>query len=184
MPHERYESAKKWLNDGTLIGQEAYFKEMAVLAKEGYHPAQARLAYAYYYGIGTDIDRGLAFDWAQAAVLNKNRACKYLLGLLYRDHAVELFNDLFSKKQADYISVHWFKKAVERGHSEAKNALAQMKLMGRDFDRADVEGAPPEEEKKHHVITSKPASFFSELRDAVENPKLKPVKSNKVSLTR
>ena len=86
----RYKIAVNTLKLGGFDNQEAYYKEIVSLAHEGYHPAQARLAYAYYRGIDVEENIPYAFKLAQASAARNNRSSKYLLGLLFRDHALEI----------------------------------------------------------------------------------------------
>lgn len=87
------------------------------LADQGNVRAQTELGRAYYLGLGVTRNNSLAFKMLSAAAFANDPDGAFLLAILYTEGDGVLPDDS--------MSLHWFKKAADAGHSQAQRALPQ-----------------------------------------------------------
>ena len=61
------------------------------MAKQEISDAQQQLGNCFYYGIGTKVDKDLAFYWYKKAIVNGNIIAKNTLKKIYKSKEIKLY---------------------------------------------------------------------------------------------
>ena len=101
---------------------EQEMRNLRQMAEEGSAFAQYRLANIYREGIGTEINRDLAFEWFKKSAEQGFAPAQYVLAVRYLEGiGTEINEDLAFK---------WYKKSADQGYAPAQYGLAYMYAMG------------------------------------------------------
>jgi TPR repeat protein len=88
-------------------------------AEGGNAEAMACLGNMYLYGRGMDPQPSTGFEWVhRAAMVERDPHGMYALAIAYLNGV--------GTDQRDYLAIHWFRKAAEKGHAEAMRSLGSL----------------------------------------------------------
>jgi TPR repeat protein len=136
-----------WLGDGVEKDKNQAVQWYRKAARQGSANAMFNLGAAYYNGDGIGVNETLAYSWfllsSEAGSSSGQDAAKRSQG----EHGPTAFNDAclaigqMYEKGDDLpknleLAAAWYRKAAERGHSEATISLAILYLNANDFIQA------------------------------------------------
>ncbi len=101
---------------------EVMFRSWLRSAQKGFADAQSQVALDWYYGRGTSVDYGEAFEWAKKAAAQNDAAGQRLLGVMYAQGQ--------GVTQDAAQALAWFEKAAAQGDAYAQLDLGTIYTTG------------------------------------------------------